>query len=91
MAASTLSLLLLLTLPINRIASLVMGTIMYLFTYMTLILLTGAPDMGELETIEQVLEKIQILESLAPPFLRYQQRNPNGKRGLINGSGREHL
>lgn len=61
-------------LPFNALPVFLVGMIMYLFTFVTLMPIIGIVDINELDALTRVTRKIPLLSLFARPFLSYQRR-----------------
>jgi len=59
---------------ISRLATLIVGTALFLFMYITLIPLAKIVNTPELQRVIQIVQKIRAVTLIAKPILRYQQR-----------------
>jgi len=68
------SVLMLVFLPLPRLANFVVGSVLYLLIYATLAPITRIVTMPELEMAERITQKINLLSFIAKPILKYERR-----------------
>lgn len=65
--------------PMPKPLNFTIGATMYVFTYITLIPITKIINRAELETIQQILQKIKLLKTTIHPIIKYQEKTLNWK------------
>jgi len=68
------SVLLLYLTPLPKLFTIIIGGLLYLFTYATLTPLTKIVTTSELQTVTHITQKIRLLAFIAKPLLKYQQK-----------------
>jgi type IV secretory pathway VirB3-like protein len=53
--------------------SVIVGGVLYLFAYMTLIPIARIITLSELEKADQILQKIKLLKNIVTPLIKYQK------------------
>ncbi|MEM2111559.1 MAG: oligosaccharide flippase family protein [Candidatus Bathyarchaeia archaeon] len=69
---------------LHELATVILGGLLYLVIYLTLIPLTGIIDQNELQTVTRVAQKIKPFAPIFKPILKYEQwiLNTRQKKGM---------